>query len=93
MFLVFFGFGGCLFSCYFYDRLRSDEKGKTGFTSFQFRLFNEVPTLFLVIIVSIAIFKNATNPLILLLSILGFVIFLVVMTKVYKRIRDKNEQT
>lgn len=64
------------------------EIGKTGFSSTQFRLFNEVPTLFLIVISSIAVFKNGTNPYILVASILGVVIALVLLTKLYKKIRE-----
>ena len=66
------------------------ENEKTEFSSTQFRLFNEVPTLFLILISSIAVFKNATNPLILGVSILGVVVILVVMTKLYKRMRESK---
>lgn len=66
------------------------EKGKTGFTSTQFRLFNEVPTLFLILISSIAVYKNATNPLILVVSIIGVMITLVFFTRLYKKIREKG---
>jgi len=68
------------------------EKGKTKFTSTQFRLFNEVPTLFLVLIPSLAVFKNATNPLILIGAVIGVIIALVLLIKMYKRIREKNPQ-
>lgn len=67
------------------------KEGKTKFSSTQFRLFNEVPTLFLILIVSTAIFKNATNPLILGVSIVGVMISLILLTKLYKRIREKNK--
>lgn len=63
------------------------ETGKTGFTSTQFRLFNEVPTILLIAIVALAVFKNATNPIILIASIVGIVVLLVVMTKLYKKKR------
>ena len=64
--------------------------GKTNFSSTKFRLFNEVPTVFLILITSIAIFKNTTNPLILLATIIGIIVLLVIMTKVYKRIRESK---
>jgi len=70
--------------------IRKLEKGKTGFSSTKFRLFNEVPTLFLILISSIAVFKNGTNPLILVVSIVGVILLLVVMTKIYKNIRDSK---
>lgn len=66
------------------------EKGRTGFSSTKFRLFNEVPTLFLIIITTIAVFKNATNPLILVISIVALSVVLVLMTKLYKRIRESK---
>ena len=66
------------------------EKGKAGFSSTQFRLFNEVPTLFLILIASLAVFKNATNPFILVISIIGVIGVLVFFTRLYKNIRAKN---
>ena len=71
--------------------IRKLETGKTGFSSTKFRLFNEVPTLFLILITSIAVFKNATNPLILGGSIIGVIILLVVLTNVYKKIRESKK--
>lgn len=61
------------------------EIGKTRFSSFQFRLFNEFPTLFLFFIVFLAVFKDTMNPLKLFGGIitLGFVLFLI--AKAYKR--------
>ncbi len=67
------------------------EKGKTGFSSTQFRLFNEVPTLFLILISSIAVFKNATNPLVLVISIVVVMVVLVLFTKLYKKIRENKK--
>lgn len=70
--------------------IRKLENTKTGFSSTQFRLFNEVPTLFLIIITSIAVFKNATNPIILIASVAGIALLLVVMTKLYKKVRESK---
>lgn len=64
------------------------ETGKTGFSSTQFRLFNEVPTLFLILITSIAVFKNATNLPILGATIVGIGVLLFVFTKLYKKKRE-----
>ena len=66
------------------------EKGKTNFSSFQFRLFNEVPSLFLFFIVFLAVCKNAISPLNLFLGIilLGVVLFLI--AKGYKKMRANN---
>lgn len=61
------------------------EVGKTRFTSFQFRLFNEFPTLFLFFIVFLAVFKDMMNPLQLFggIVVLGLVLFLI--AKGYKK--------
>ena len=79
-----------IYHVYCKSLIRKLEKGKTGFSSTQFRLFNEVPTIFLILISSIAVYKNATNPLILIASIIGIAVLLVVMTKVYKKVRESK---
>jgi putative membrane protein len=79
-----------LYHLYCKSLIKKLENTKTGFTSTQFRLFNEIPTVFLILIVSIAVYKNATNPLILIASIVGVGVFLVIMTKLYKKIRESN---
>ena len=63
------------------------ENGKTGFSSTKFRLLNEVPTVFLIVIVSIAIFKNTVNPIILTAVTLGIIVLLVLFTFLYKKMR------
>ena len=63
------------------------ESGKTGFSSTKFRLFNEVPTVFLILITSIAIFKNSANPLVLSGVVLGVIVLLVLFTFLYKKMR------
>ncbi|MEM9545526.1 MAG: protoporphyrinogen oxidase HemJ [Bacteroidota bacterium] len=68
------------------------EHGKTGLSSTQFRLFNEVPTVFLILISSIAVYKNATNPYILVVTIIGIIILLIVFTKMYKKVRESKEK-
>jgi len=64
--------------------------GKTKYSSQQFRLFNEFPTVMLFIIVPIAVFRNNTNPIILLVSIVAIVALLIIFTKLYKSIRARN---
>lgn len=56
----------------------------------QFRLFNEVPTVLLVLICSLAVLRNNTNPIILLISIIIIIGLLIFFTKLYKKIRDKR---
>jgi len=62
----------------------------TKYSSQQFRLINEFPTVMLFIIVPIAIFKNTTNPWILAATIIGVVVLLMFFTKLYKKIRATN---
>lgn len=59
------------------------------FSSFGFRLFNEVPTLFLIIIVAFAIYKNAISIASLFTSIILIVVVLIILTKLYKSIRER----
>ena len=63
------------------------EKGRTGFTSFQFRLFNELPTLFLLAIVLLAVLKDNANFILVFGGVLlfGFVLYLI--AKAYKKSR------
>jgi putative membrane protein len=65
------------------------EQGDLSITAFQFRLLNEVPTLFLVIIVMLAIYKNTLNGLYAILGMIGFGVLLYIGTKAYKRAREK----
>lgn len=66
-------------------------KGKLPMSSMGFRLFNEVPTIFLITIVALAIFKNATNPITLFVSILAIILLLILLTLLYKKIRSKPQ--
>jgi putative membrane protein len=52
-----------------------------------FRLFNEVPTVLLILISSFAVLKNETNPLILFVIILGIIALLILLTLIYKKLR------
>jgi len=61
--------------------------GKPSMNSFQTRLFNEVPTIFLVIIVLLAVYRNTLNSGIALIGIVIFGIVLYVFTKWYKSLR------
>ena len=68
------------------------ETGKMVFSSYQFRLWNEVPTLFLVIIVMLAVYKNTLNGLWAILGMLGFGVALFAGTKWYKKAREKKRE-
>lgn len=65
------------------------KKGEIPLNSFKMRLFNEVPTIALVLIVLLAVYKNYINASITLIGILIFMVVLVVFTKWYKKLREK----
>jgi len=68
------------------------ETGANPFTSFQFRLLNEVPTLFLLSIALLAVYKNTLNFIYAFLGILLFGFLLVISAKAYRNWRVKNEK-
>jgi putative membrane protein len=62
-------------------------------SSFQFRIINEVPTVFLVIITSLAVYKNGINYLYLSLGILLFIALLIWGLFKSKKILEKRKQS
>jgi protoporphyrinogen IX oxidase len=69
--------------------IRKLERGEVPFTSFQFRLLNEVPTLFLVAISLLAVYRNGLNALYAFGGILAFGFLLFAAAKMYRRSREK----
>jgi len=69
--------------------IRKLERGEVPFTSFQLRLLNEVPTLLLVPIVLLAVYRNDFNTWYTLAGIFAFGTLLFVGAKLYKRSREK----
>ena len=65
------------------------EKGERPMDSFKFRLFNEVPTMFLLSIALLAVLRNNLNFLYALVGILLFGFLLFWGTKMYKKIRER----
>ena len=66
-------------------------KGKTGYSSFQFRLFNEVPTLLLIAIIIFAVYKNIANGFYALTVVVGLGIIFYFAAKAYRNARIKNK--
>lgn len=66
------------------------EKGERPMTSFQFRLLNEVPTLFLVLIPILAVYKNGFNVWYTMAGMFGFGFLLFAAAKIYKRSRASS---
>jgi len=63
---------------------------KTKFSSFQFRLFNEVPTLFLIAIVLMAVYRNNLNYLYAIIGILVSGLLMYIVAKLVKNKRDQH---
>ena len=66
------------------------ENGDTSKSSFYFRLLNEVPTLFLVAIVILAVVKDLLNFLGLFLGLIAFGVILFYAAKMYKNSRERK---
>ncbi|RMF21886.1 MAG: TIGR00701 family protein, partial [Bacteroidetes bacterium] len=64
------------------------QQGAVPFTSFQFRLLNELPTLFLVFIVFLAVLRDSLHPLKLLAGVTGFGVGLFLIARWYKKRRE-----
>lgn len=64
------------------------ENGTNTLSSFQLRLFNEVPTLFLVSIVLFAVVKDGLNYGYVIAGIVAFSIFLYYAASAYKKKRE-----
>ena len=70
------------------ERLEKGEKYMV-FNSFQYRLLNELPTLFLVSIVLLAVVKNLINFAFLFLGVIAFGFLLFVAARAYRKHREK----
>lgn len=62
-------------------------KGKYTWTSFQLRMWNEVPTVFLVAIVTLVIVKSGLSPIWSILGLIGFSAILLLSIRIYKYFR------
>lgn len=69
---------------------KQEMKGIYKYTSQQLRIWNEVATIFLVAIVTLAVVKQAESFLWSLAGLVGFIIVLMSAIKIYKIIRTKN---
>ena len=55
------------------------------------RIWNEGATIFLFVIIFLAIVKNTINWIFMVLGTLGLIVFLVLAIRVYKKFREKSE--
>lgn len=66
------------------------ERGETYFSSFQFRLWNELPTLFLLSIALLAVYRNSLNFLYAFMGVLVFAFLLVMAARAYRNYRERS---
>ena len=71
-------------------KLKSDQPN---YTSFNMRLLNEVPTIFLLAIVLLAVYRNTLNSIYAFIGIFIFGIVLFLGARFYKSIRSKSSQS
>lgn len=69
---------------------RQQQKGIYKYSSQQLRIWNEVATIFLVVIVLLATVKQSMSFVWGLVGLIGLVILLMSAIKIYKMIRQKN---
>lgn len=62
-------------------------------TPLQLRMWNEVSTIFLVAVVFLVIFKSVLQMGYALIGLIIFIIILVAAIKIYKKIREKSENS
>lgn len=71
--------------------IKKQQSGVKTYSSFQFRLLNELPTLFLVSIVLLAVLKDVLNFIYLFVGIIAFGALLFTIAKAYKKSREQND--
>lgn len=76
------------FSCL--RQIKKLAQAPTGISSFGYRLYNEVPTLMLIAIVMLAVWKNLKGLWLGLAVLLGLGILFFVAAKLYKRKRENE---
>ena len=65
-------------------------KSPTGINSFGYRLYNEVPTLILIAVVMLAVWKSLDGLWVGLATLLALGVLFFLAAKLYKRNREKN---
>ena len=70
--------------------IRSLKEGKSPMSAFRFRLYNEVPTIFLLGIIVLAVYKNLSNFAYVFGGLILFAIVLFIFARLYKKQRNKS---
>lgn len=66
--------------------------GKTSFSSFQFRLWNELPSILLLAIVLLAVYKQSLNYWKAAIGVVLFGLVIFGLAKLYKNYREKTQK-
>ena len=86
-------FGLSIYHEYNKKIIKKLKKGEFIMSPFKFRLYNEVPTLFLLGIVLLAVYKNLLNFGYTFIGILAFGVVLFLIAKAYKNKRLKSSKS
>ncbi|QJD96898.1 protoporphyrinogen oxidase HemJ [Mucilaginibacter robiniae] len=73
------------------SKMEQMRKGVYTWSSTQLRLWNEVATIFLFAIVFLAVLKNAIDWIYGLVGLVAFSVIIMMIVKIYKRYRVRNE--
>jgi len=68
--------------------IKNHAQRKIPYTSFQYRLMNEIPTLFLISIVLMAVLKNSANAIYVFGAVLLLGFFLFLGARMYRKSRE-----
>ncbi len=91
-FKLLFLIGLTLFHLYSKKFMVDQQSNAVKIDPFKLRLLNEVPTLFLVIIVSFAVYRDNINLIYLVLFLIVFSFMLLKGAQKYKQMREKNPE-
>jgi len=70
--------------------MRKLAKGEVPMSSDRMRLFNEIPTLILVTIVLLAVFRGSLEWWYILLIVIALILFIITASRLYKKLRAKK---
>ncbi|MEQ9303170.1 MAG: CopD family protein [Marinoscillum sp.] len=67
------------------------QNGETKFSSIQLRIWNEIATIILVAVVFLIVKKNTISWVRGTIGIVGFAVVLMLVVKIYKRLRERSK--
>jgi protoporphyrinogen IX oxidase len=79
-----------VYTLYCGELIKDLKEGTCTLKPFHFRLLNEAPTLLLFGIITLAVFKNMTDFLLVFAALVGLGILLFIAARLYKAARERN---